>query len=66
MNETTAILWRRDLMARYRVSRPTIFRWEARGQLPKPDVVLGDKTGWYVSTILEAERLSAAEQQPAA
>lgn len=57
--QAETIWWAEDLRLRYRKSRLTIWRWVTEGHLPKPDVHLADKDGWYPSTIIEHERRSA-------
>jgi predicted DNA-binding transcriptional regulator AlpA len=61
MNDPKPILYRRHLMERYQISRGTTYAWQAKGLIPRPDIVMGDKVGWYAATILEAERLSAEQ-----
>ena len=54
-----AVLWPRDLQARYGVSAPTIWRWERDGRLPPRDKAVGDRIGWAVQTIVAAESRAA-------
>jgi hypothetical protein len=56
-----AIIWPRDVEARYGISCPTRLRWEKAGRLPKRDVYLaGQPMGW------KPETLDAADAGPIA
>lgn len=58
--EQIEMVWgRQQLMERYGRTRMTIWRWESVGHLPKPDMIIAGKPGWYPKTILEFERQSA-------
>jgi hypothetical protein len=50
-----AVLWPRDVQARYGISPATLWRWEKAGRMPARDVSVSDLTGWYVATIEEYE-----------
>lgn len=54
------VLWPTMLETRYGISRPTRWRWEKEGKLPKRDVNIAGKTGWHPSTIEAAESGAAA------
>lgn len=63
----------RDLMARFGVARPTIWRWLADGILPRPVHLTPGTTRWRLADIeaFEAQRLAASaapapEREPAA
>ena len=52
----------RDLMARFSVSRPTIWRWLAEGVLPRPVHLTPGTTRWLLADIetFEAQRRAAS------
>ncbi|WP_288131789.1 helix-turn-helix domain-containing protein [Microbulbifer sp.] len=49
----------KSLAARYEVSRSTIWRWTANGQLPKP-VQINGSTRWRISDIEKWEKSEGA------
>jgi hypothetical protein len=55
------VLWPKDLLHRYQISPETLRRWERTGRVPRRDVhIAGDPSGWYRSTIEQAEAGQAA------
>lgn len=58
--DPSVIYWNEDLQKRYRRSRVTIHRMIIGGKLPKPDVVIAGRNGWYFSTLVSFEQASAA------
>ena len=52
------VLWQSDLSKRYNVNPSTVWRWSNGGQLPPPDIRIGCRKGWFVSTIESYERAS--------
>jgi predicted DNA-binding transcriptional regulator AlpA len=59
MKPQAEILWPIAIEHRYGISKPTRWRWEKIGRLPKRDVNLAGKTGWKRSTIEAAETRAA-------
>lgn len=55
------VLWPKDLQHRYQISPQTLYRWERTGRVPRRDVRIGGvASGWYRSTIEQAESGQAA------
>lgn len=57
MNNTTAFLKDIEAALRYRVSRPTIWRWARNGKFPKPIKLGAGSTRWRSADLEAWEQL---------
>jgi predicted DNA-binding transcriptional regulator AlpA len=55
-----AFLSDRDVAARYRVSRPTVWRWAGNGNLPPPVKLSQGATRWRLEDLLAFEAARGA------
>ncbi len=64
MTTNTTFVWPIDLARRYRRDPITVWRWQRNGKLPPPDIEIGGRKGWRLSTIEDFERASTRELTP--
>lgn len=55
-DDAERVLFKPELARRWSVSRPTIWEWIRDNKLPRPDVRVAGRDGWYLGTIREYEQ----------
>lgn len=52
----SSVLWPLNVERRFCISKTTRQRWERDGHLPPRDLIIGPKSGWLLSTIVDFEQ----------
>lgn len=57
-------VWAGEILRRFQVCQATLWRWKKEGKFPQPDIHIGKRQAWKLSTIaaFEASRRPAQVQ----